>query len=283
MQKGNKTRRWQEVIIRIFCIDTTFNSMARKAYILLYKVQRLTSSNTDLCPHQINACYQLRNTMFYLDTRVNFHEEEIIGSQVQEEFYGTYVGIVNGLSGLNCQLPYPFSHFFCQSDGWRFFNQFLVAPLDGAFPFTQVQYFTIVIGYDLHFNVAGPSNIMFKVVLNLEYIHLVFEDIDQFFFIVSYSHTLTAATSNWFQDNWVAYFTSSFDSFFIGCQRIRPLGHRNAGWHHGCTSYVLIADQPNGIRVWSNPYHTVIGNHFCKVSVFREESIARMNRISLRI
>src|SRR5690348_14347146 len=92
MQYSYSARAWTEVVIRIFCIDTAFYGMHFR--LIIFTANRYTCSYLNLFFNKIVVDHFLSHTMFYLDTRIHFHEVEI-AMLIYQEFYSTNTFIVN--------------------------------------------------------------------------------------------------------------------------------------------------------------------------------------------
>ena len=55
MQEGNVTRRRQEIVVRVFGVDTAFDSMAGEMNIVLSEFKCFTSRNANLRADEIDA------------------------------------------------------------------------------------------------------------------------------------------------------------------------------------------------------------------------------------
>ena len=62
------------MIGRIFGINTAFDRMSSLRDLFLRKRQGLSGSNANLPRHQVQACDQFRNRMFYLQPGVHFQK-----------------------------------------------------------------------------------------------------------------------------------------------------------------------------------------------------------------
>ena len=277
VQEGNLSRAGHEVVVRVLGVDAALDGMAGEVHIFLGDFQGFTSGNANLGAYEVNARNGFGDAMLNLNARVDFHEVEFVVGQVKQEFYRTDVGIMYALGSLYCKTAYAVAHILREGDGRRFFQKLLVAALQGAFTLAQVEHFTVVIGHNLHFDMAGTFNIMFEIILGLGDVHQQIQDVLEVVFVMGNAHTLAAATGNRLQDNGIANLGRNLDGFFIAGQRVTALGHRNAGRSDGSAGDILVADKADGFRHGANPGDAGFRYLFGKVCIFGEETIKRLN------
>ena len=87
---GYFTRRWKEVVLCIFRIDSAFNGMALNSYVRVTVSQLFTRRHANLLPYQIHSCRHLSDCMFNLETRIHLEEIEII-VLIKDKFDCAYV------------------------------------------------------------------------------------------------------------------------------------------------------------------------------------------------
>ncbi len=102
---------------------------------------------------QINAGDQLGHGVFHLQTRVHFKEIEIPVA-IDNEFHRAGTGIANGLRQCDSLIAHLFAGLFIQKRAGRFFDHFLIAPLDRAFTLAQINRVSVSIGQHLNLNVS---------------------------------------------------------------------------------------------------------------------------------
>src|SRR5579883_2452921 len=79
-------RRGCKILGRIFGIDPKLDDMPSKFDIFLFDFKLFPLRNPDLKTSEVNPCDLFRNRMFDLDSRVDFHEIEILGF-IEQEFH----------------------------------------------------------------------------------------------------------------------------------------------------------------------------------------------------
>src|SRR6478735_746274 len=100
--------------------------------------QRLTHSDHDLVPDEVNACYFLRDRMLHLDALIHLQEVEV-SLVVHDELNRASVRVIR----LRRNTVSRFPHFFAQLAKLGFderrgslLHQLLISALDGTIPLT---------------------------------------------------------------------------------------------------------------------------------------------------
>src|SRR5215813_7468018 len=91
-------------------IDSTFDRVSAKYYILLIKLESLTGGNQDLLAYQICVCHELGDWMFYLDPGIHLHEIKAI-VLIQEKLHCPCIDITNLPARPDRELTHLLSHF----------------------------------------------------------------------------------------------------------------------------------------------------------------------------
>src|SRR3989339_1277010 len=117
MKIGNQSRRWSEIIKRIFSIDATLDCMHFRD--IVFSGDWNARSNFYLFFDQVEVDYLFSYRMLYLYTGIHFHEVEV-AVFIYEEFYCTSSFLIYSHGSFNGGL----AHFFTQLRGherrWRF-------------------------------------------------------------------------------------------------------------------------------------------------------------------
>ena len=104
----------------------------------------------------------LGDRMLHLNARVHFNEVE--GAVlVAQEFHGTGVGIPHLPQRLDYAASEVGARLFVHHRRGRFLNELLVAALDAAFPFAEVNHVAVLITEHLEFDVPGTLDVFFEV------------------------------------------------------------------------------------------------------------------------
>ena len=138
----------------IFRIQTTLKGVAVPADVILPEAQRFPGGNSDLFSHQVQAGHPLGNRMLNLEAGVDLQEIEMAGV-VENELHGSGIVIAGGSGhgqrSLRHLLPQGLGH------GRRgsLFDYFLIAALNGAFPFAKMDDIPGSVTQNLDFHMVG--------------------------------------------------------------------------------------------------------------------------------
>ena len=115
--------------------------------------QRFPCGDADHLFHQIDAGDQLGHRMFDLQAGVHFQEVEI-ARPVDDEFDGAGAGIAHRFRQSAGLVAHRLARGGIKEGRGRFFDDLLVAALDGAFAFVQIDAVAVLVGQHLNFDMA---------------------------------------------------------------------------------------------------------------------------------
>src|SRR5207249_3441881 len=146
-----------EVIEGIFGVDAALDGMAFEGEVVLRKLERLAHRDENLLFDKVHAGDFFGDRVLDLNALVDFEEVKVT-VVVHDEFDGAGVGVMRHFGNANS----GFAHFFAQVfefvfDEWgrRFFDNLLVAPLNRAVAFAQMDDIAAIVGEDLKLDVVG--------------------------------------------------------------------------------------------------------------------------------
>ena len=139
--------------------------MALESHIALRHAQRLAHRDQDLLLHQVDAGHFFGDRMLDLDALVDFQEIEI-AVVVDEELDRARVGVAGHLGHANGRfahlLPQILEFVLDQRRG-RFFHDLLVAPLNRAIPFAQMDDVAAGVAQNLEFDMMRVFDVLLDV------------------------------------------------------------------------------------------------------------------------
>jgi hypothetical protein len=148
------TYRGQEVAEGILGIDPGFHGPTRQGHVLLRQLQRLAGGDPDHLLNQIDAGDQFGHGMLDLQPGVHLQEEEAL-VLTGNEFDGSGGIVFHGF----CQRHRLFTHLaaggLVEQRRRRFLDHFLIAALDRAFAFAEIDHVAVLVAEHLDFDVAG--------------------------------------------------------------------------------------------------------------------------------
>ena len=118
--------------------------MAEGSEIIELGTKALACGDADLFANEIDAVDFFGYGVFDLDAGIHF-EEVVVARVIDEELHGAGVFVVDGFGEFDGGLAHPFTQIVIEKGGGGFFKEFLVAALDGAVAFADVNNFAAFI------------------------------------------------------------------------------------------------------------------------------------------
>src|SRR5579885_929887 len=161
MMAGNDAWR-RDVPIRILGVDKELDRGSAEGYLALLELERFALGESDALLDQIDSGDHLGDAVFDLDAGVHLDKVELaVGSE--QELNGADVGVADDFGGANGRL----AHLLAQSGGkngaGRFLDYLLMAALDRAVAFAEVDNVAEIVGDDLKLDVTGVLEILLEV------------------------------------------------------------------------------------------------------------------------
>ena len=228
---SNHTGRRHEVILRIFRINTTFDSCSAKLNIILFIRQRISGSNCYHIPNQVNSRTFLRHRMFYLQTGIHLEEVEVlVFIHHKLQCPGTVISYF--LTGFHSNLQHFLSRLFFHKRRRTFLYHFLVTALNGTFTFVKMDHIAIFISHDLNFDMMGILDVFLNIYRIIAKRSPCFglrqtKSRFHFFFRAYQAHSFSSTSGKCFQHNGITYFIGHLLHFINPLHRC--LGSGNNG------------------------------------------------------
>ena len=154
-----------------------------------------------------------------MDAGVHFEEVEV-SCIVHEELHRPSVLVLNGFGQFDGGFSHPFAEVVIEKGRGRFFEKFLVAALNRAVAFADVNNFAALVPEDLEFDVMRFFDIFLKIDIRVSEgffcLHpcgeKTFHEADV---VVGGSHSFAPATRDGLNHYWVADLFSGFDGFLL--------------------------------------------------------------------
>ena len=142
----------QELVGRVFGIESRLDGMAAKYDVFLRPGQWLPTGQANLPLDDIDAGHQFRHRVLHLQAGVHLQETELaVGPQ---KLHRPRADIVNGLGQSDGRRAHRRSQFRRHGGRGRLLDNLLVAALDGALALAQMDDAAALVGQHLYFNVA---------------------------------------------------------------------------------------------------------------------------------
>ena len=116
----------------------------------------------DLCLYQIDPHYSFRNCVLDLQTSVHLEKIEIL-LLIEKELQRAGANVPNGARPLNGNTPNPPPGAILETGSGRFFDHFLVPPLDRTLAIKKMQDAAVLICENLDFNVAWFFDVLLHI------------------------------------------------------------------------------------------------------------------------
>ena len=171
--------------------------------------------------HQVDAGDHFGDGVLDLDARVDFDEIPLLGIDVVEEFDGAGVAVVGFARQANRGFAQLVAYAGREIRCGRDFDDFLMAPLHGTITLVQVQQIAVIVGENLHFQVAGARQIFFQEHAGIaergaRFALRFFEQRRELRWVAHHAHAAPAAAHGGFHDDRVADFLRDFLRFAGG-------------------------------------------------------------------
>ena len=211
--------------------------------------------------------------MFYLDSCIHFHKIKI-HIFIHKKFQRSYTVITYTFGKFGCK----FSHFFPCSCIYpcrrSLFYEFLMSALYRTVSFSKVNYISKFISNNLYFYVSRFFDILFYIDIRISKSSFGFilcgdKIFYKLFFIMSNSHSFSAASCRSFYHNRISYPFGNFLSFFH--IRHYPVGTFCYRYFifYGCFSRCrLVSHHIYKFGSRSYKYYIILCTYFCKGSIF---------------
>src|SRR5712671_4240499 len=194
--------------IGVLGVNTAFNGMTRELHFADGFFQALPSCYPNLSLNQVHARHQLRHRVLDLNARIHFDKIKRT-VLVHQEFHGARIGVPDLLQRAHHFHTQIFAPFGIHAGRWGFLNQFLVAPLNAAFPLAEMNDFAVLVAKHLKFNVTRVLQKSLRVhiripkgLLRLAARCLICRK--QLILIAHNAHSPATTTSHGFQDQRIA-------------------------------------------------------------------------------
>jgi len=273
-----------EIVSGILRIDAEFDGVSQGAKVIEFGAEAFAGSDFDLLFDQVDSVDLFGHRMFDLDAGIHFEKVKVAGI-IDEELHRTGVFVLNGLGKFDGGFPHPFTEIAIEEGGGGFFEKFLVAALDRAVAFADVDNFSALIAEDLEFDVVRFFNIFFKIDVGISEGFFCFhacgeEAFDEADVIVSGSHSFAPSAGDRLNHYGIADLFCGFDRFLLGSYwAIASRGDGDAGFAGIFSSEGFISHSADRFGRGTDEADVAGLANFGEVGVFGEESVARVNGV----
>ena len=256
--------------------------MAIDGQIVLGKGHRQPFGHANLFAHQIDAKDRLGHRMFHLKAGVHFDEIEL--AILIEEFDRARADVVDIGHRVGTDLTDPRAFLFGDRGAGGLFENLLVAALQRAVALAQMDRVALTIPKDLNLNVARGGEVFLDIDFVIAEVRLPLgpRGLEGFFHVfggLGDFHALAAAACRGLDDDRIADLFAQALGVFERCDATIRAGHaRHAELFHRVLGGDLVTHDADVFGGGADEGQTVVFNHLHKACVFRQETVAGVNR-----
>ena len=152
-QAFDLARAGHEIVLRVLGINAALDGMAGLRDMALAPRQIAARRDLDLRFDQIDADHPFGHRMLDLQARVHFEKIKIL-LLIQQKLQGSGADVADRARALDGDTADAPPGAVVQSRRRRFFDDFLMAPLDRAFAIVEMNDMAVVVGENLNFDMA---------------------------------------------------------------------------------------------------------------------------------
>ena len=283
-QMHQRAGRGQKSAVRVLGIDPHFNCMATRGERVLQAGQPLAAGHAQLPLDQIQASDHFGDRMLDLQAGVHLHEVEGAAG-IHDEFDRAGADIADRARRRHRCLAHGAALDLAQPGGRGFFDHFLMASLHRAVALEEIDGVAVRVGKDLDFNVAGAGGVFldqYRIVAETGsgFAPARGEHRCEFTGFAHDAHALSAAAGTGLDQHRKADaigFALKQGIVLIGIVIAR--NQRHAGLRHQPLRFGFEAHGGDGRGRRADEDQPVVLTGLGKGGVFRQKTIARMNRL----
>ena len=267
-----------EILERIFGVDAHFHGGTLTGVVVIQR-RAFAAGQLQHPLHQVHAEHGFGHAVFHLQAGVHFQEIELVAFVVVDIFHRAGGAVFDGPAqthGAGMQL---LAGGLGQVRGRGFFHHFLVAALQGTFPFAQGQHGAVAVTEDLYFHMTGAGHEAFDkdTAVREEAFSQAFYGFEsgyQFAFIIAAGQTNATTASGALQHHRIADIEGGLFRFVQALQQVGAGGQGHAGFFGDGTGLMLEAELAKLFRGRADKGNAVGSAGFSKLGVFGKKAVA---------
>src|SRR5215813_13781982 len=271
---------------RVFGVDAAFDGVAYEDQLVLSVVQFFSGGDSDLGGDQIRDCDHLGDRVLDLDARVHLHEIKT-AVLVEQEFDGPRVAVTDPFTGFDRDSPHLLPQLVTDAGRRRLFNQLLMAALDGAFAFSQVDHVAVIVTEHLDFDVARVGDVFFQIDAAVFERHFGFGarhvvSVEQVILIVRDAHAAPASARRGLNQHRITDPLGLLDSdLLVFDQAFAARSDRHSRGFHRPFCFRLVAHHSNHFRRRANEGDVAFAADLGEMRIFGKKPVSWMNRVNV--
>ncbi len=156
-----RARRGRELLFGGLGVDAELHRVALDFHVVLREVEFLAGGDAQLPLHHVETCHFLGDGVFDLNARVDLHEVEL--AVLDEELHGAGVGVVGGADTAAGSLADALAQVVGERRRRGLLDDLLVAALERTVALAEVADVAVLVGENLHLDVARRFEVLFDV------------------------------------------------------------------------------------------------------------------------
>ena len=252
-------------------------------------IHRIAFSNKNLCLHDIHIGNHFRDRMFHLHTGIHFNEIEMFFILIHKELYRPCIEVIDILHQLDGGTADIITQLIRKRPGRRHFNHFLMAALDRAVTFKQMNNMSRFITENLHLDVLRIHDTFFHIHLIAAESHFRFRlraviRLLQIFHAVHIPHTPSAAAIDRFNhDRETVFLGKSSDLIKAFHSTVCAGNHGNLRLFRLDTGIYLVTEHDQMFHTRPDENKSFFLTAFRQLRIFRKESVTGMNCVHMML
>ena len=252
-------------------------------------IYRIAFSNKNLCLHDIHIGNHFRDRMFHLHTGIHFNEIEMFFILIHKELYRPCIEVIDILHQLDGGITDIITQLLRKRPGRRHFNNFLMAALDRAVTFKQMNNMSRFITENLHLDVLRIHDTFFHIHLIAAESHFRFRfravvRFLQIFHAVHIPHAAPAAAVDRFDhDGETVFLGKRFDLIKAFHRTVCAGNHGDLCFFCLDTGIYLIAEHDQMFHTRPDENNAFLFTAFGQLRIFRKESVTGMNCVHMML
>ncbi len=285
MIAGQPADRRQEVAIRIFRIEAAFDRPAVELDVGLSEGQLLAAGNTDHLLDEVEAGDQFGDRVFDLEAGVHFQEVELVLLAIDNELDRAGGVVADRLGERHGLFAHGLSRGFVEEGRGGFLDDLLVAALDRAFAFAEIEHGSVLVAEHLYFDVARLGDELLDedaVVAErvLGFVARGLEAFAGFLGIPGDAHALAAAAGGGLDHDRITDLVGDLHGLVGILDQAHVARNRgDAGFGGELLGGDLVTHGLDRADRRADEGDAFLGERICEDGVFRQEAVARMDGI----
>ena len=252
-------------------------------------IHRIAFSNKNLCLHDIHIGNHFRDRMFHLHTGIHFNEIEMFFILIHKELHRPRIEVIDILHQFDGGTADIFAQLLRKRPGRRHFNHFLMAALDRAVTFKQMNNMSRFITENLHLDVLRIHDTFFHIHLIAAESHFRFRlraviRLLQIFHAIHIPHTPSAAAIDRFNhDRETVFLGKSSDLIKAFHSTVCAGNHGNLRLFRLDTGIHFITEHDQMFHTRPDENKAFLFTAFRQLRIFRKESVTGMNCVHMML